>query len=290
MLSTNGANDNVGNVAGRVDHQFGGDGETEGDTPFEHMRLLDRWDTVGTFPSVDVGGRFVEFPSHRSDTAEECKDRDRLLHEQPCAKNLHKAQAKICADVVQVFRTVPSVTESVNIRLKNLRLSAKPKLTIRGMAEELGIGYSRYSYFEDPKRYKKTGLPLDLTRQIAAVLARYEVDPSEVMLLAGLTETEAEPEVREIEAQKPQPQYFTAQVLLPSENALAAMLEPLLAMIPEEATLAEAARMLARRLPGGFAAIGPAVLEIERDEEPEHASHLPTHAAHHPERPWRSRS
>ncbi len=179
--------------------------------------------------------------------------------------------------------------ENVSTRLRALRKSAAPRLTVRALAAALDMPLGSYTFYETD-RYKKPTLPLDLTRKIAAVMAQHGIDPAEVMKLAGLSDNEAEPERRDIEAQKPLPQYFTAQVLLPSENALAAMLEPLLAMIPEEATLAEAARMLARRLPGGFAAIGPAVLEIERDEEPEHDEPLPIHATPHPERPWRSHS
>jgi hypothetical protein len=47
-----------------------------------------------------------------------------------------------------------AVTASINTRLKELRKAAVPALTIRGMADELGIGHSRYAYFEDPKRFK----------------------------------------------------------------------------------------------------------------------------------------
>lgn len=150
---------------------------------------------------------------------------------------------------------------SVGPKLKSLRSRAKPTLTIRKMADELGIGYSRYAYFEDEKRYKKVTLPLDLTRAIADVLDRYGVDPAEVMKLAGLNDAEAEPEAREIEAARPQVHFVSFPVALPSEAALADMFESLLALVPADATRAEAARILAQRLPSGFAAIGPFALD-----------------------------
>jgi hypothetical protein len=156
---------------------------------------------------------------------------------------------------------------SVSERLKELRVSAVPRLSIRKMAEELGITFPRYVYFEDPKRFKKRELPLDLTRQIADVLSRYGVDTLEVMKLAGLSDAEAEPEVRDIEAAQPKRHWISLPVCLPSEAALAAMFETLLALIPEDATRAEAARILAQRLPTGFAAIGPDVYEEGSDEE-----------------------
>jgi len=173
----------------------------------------------------------------------------------------------------------------VNLRLKRLRLAANPKLTIRAMADELGIGFSRYSYFEDPKRFKKRALPLDLVRQIAAVLSRRGVDAAEVMKLAGLTDNEAGPEAREINAARPKVHFFTAQVALPSEAALAAMLEPIMALVPRDASPAEAARILARRLPAGLAAIGPAVIELETDAEPARAEPPPVPATGHRESP-----
>lgn len=286
MLSTDGrdgAGDVLGDITRREDDQFGGDGKAQGETPVENRPLLGSGNSVRTLPSVHIRNRLVDVSSHGPDAAEQCKERGRLLHEHACVENLHNKQAEICADVVQLFCTLPRVTDPVNLRLKALRLSAKPKLTIRGMADELGIGYSRYSYFEDPKRYKKSELPLDLTRQIAAVLARYGVDPTTVLSLAGLSGEEAQPDVREIKAAKPKLQFFTAQVLLPSEGALAAMLEPLLALIPPEASRAEAARILAQRLPAGFAAIGPGVIEVDSDEEPAGAALPPIPATEHHE-------
>lgn len=142
-------------------------------------------------------------------------------------------------------------------KLKELRLSAVPPISIRKMAEEVGIGFPRYSYFEDPKRYKKRELPIDVTRQIAAVLSQRGVDPAEVMLLAGLNETEAEPEGRAVEAARAPVQYVSLQVALPSEAALREMFAKLLVLVPEGASKDETAEILARWLPSGFAGIGP---------------------------------
>ncbi|KAA9020755.1 XRE family transcriptional regulator [Sphingobium limneticum] len=129
------------------------------------------------------------------------------------------------------------------------------------MAEELGVGHSRYQYFEDPNRYKKAALPIDLTRAVAEVLTRYGVDPAEVMVLAGLTDTEAEPEAREIESQRPTFLSISLPVILPSEVALRDMFRSLLVLVPEGASKDEAAEILARRLPAGLAAIGPLSLD-----------------------------
>lgn len=161
------------------------------------------------------------------------------------------------------------VTVSVNMRLKNLRLSAVPRLSIRKMADELDIGYSRYAYFEDAKRFKKSELPIELTRQIANVLSRYGVDPAEVMKLAGLTDMEAEPEARDIEAARPPIQFVSMQVALPSEAALRDMFRSLLVLVPDGATKDEAAVILARRLPAGLAAIGQFALDPNVDASTE---------------------
>lgn len=149
----------------------------------------------------------------------------------------------------------------VGPKLKALRLRAKPALTIRGMADELDIGHSRYAYFEDKNRYKKPTLPLDLARGIAGVLSQRGVDPADVMALAGLTESEAEPEAREIESNRPAFISISLPVVLPSEVALRDMFRSLLVLVPEGATKDEAADILARRLPAGLAACGPLALD-----------------------------
>lgn len=149
----------------------------------------------------------------------------------------------------------------VGPKLKEMRLSARPSLSIRRIAEALEIPYASYAFYERDNAYKKPYLPLELTRKIAAVLANHGIDPAEVMKLAGLNDQEAEPEAREIEAQKPALQFISLPVVLPSEAALRDMFRSLLVLVPEGATRDEAAEILARRLPSGLAAIGPLALD-----------------------------
>lgn len=150
-----------------------------------------------------------------------------------------------------------AVMVSVTSQLKELRKAAAPKLSVRRMAEELEMPFGSYARFESASTFKKQHLPLDFTRKVAAVLAKYGVDPSDVMLLAGLTDQEAEPEARAVEAARPTVQYVPLQVALPSEAALREMFRSLLVLVPEDATRDETAEILARWLPSGFAGIGP---------------------------------
>ena len=156
--------------------------------------------------------------------------------------------------------------ENVATRLRDLRQQAVPRLTVRALAAALDMPFGTYSNYEST-RYKKASIPLGLARKIAAVLAEHKVDPAEVMKLAGLKDEEAEPEAREIEASRPTIQFITLPVALPSEAALADMFETLLALVPPDATRAEVARILAQRLPSGFAGIGPVVIEQGRGPE-----------------------
>lgn len=85
---------------------------------------------------------------------------------------------------MQNFCLAGPVSVSLNTRLKELWKSGVPLLSMRAMADAFGVGHSRYAYFEDEKRYKKRALALDLTCQIANVLAARGVDPAEVVKLA----------------------------------------------------------------------------------------------------------
>lgn len=75
----------------------------------------------------------------------------------------------------------------VTARLKALRLRAQPSLSVRKMAEELGVPASTYAAYEDPAKFKKPILPLQLTKQIAGVLTERGIDVCEVLELAGLS-------------------------------------------------------------------------------------------------------
>jgi hypothetical protein len=91
---------------------------------------------------------------------------------------------------------------SVSTRLRDLRSAAVPRLSVRAMAAALDMPLGTYSNYRSA-RFKKSTLPLDLTRKIAAVLSGHKVDPAEVMKLAGLSDGEAEPEGRAVERPAP---------------------------------------------------------------------------------------
>jgi SOS-response transcriptional repressor LexA len=75
----------------------------------------------------------------------------------------------------------------VTMRLKALRQRAQPPLSVRKMAEALDVPPSTYAAYEDPAKFKKPILPLQLTQQIADVLTQRGIDKAEVLALAGLT-------------------------------------------------------------------------------------------------------
>lgn len=148
----------------------------------------------------------------------------------------------------------------VGPKLKELRLRASPSLSLRKMADALEMPHASYQFYEREDGYKKALLPLDFARRVATVLGCHRIDPADVMKLAGLSDDEAEPEVRVIEAARPSFHFATLSVALPSEDALADMFQTMLVAIPADASRAEAARILAQLLPSGFASIGPAAL------------------------------
>ena len=176
---------------------------------------------------------------------------------------------------------------SVGPKLKELRLRAKPSVSIRKMAELLDIPYA---FYERELGCKKPFLPLDFARRTAEILARYGIDPLEVMKLAGLNDAEAEPEAREIEAAIPAIQFATLSVALPSEAALTDMFRTMLVAVPEEASRDEAAQILAQLLPSAFASIGPAALVPGMAGKPAAAAGLQSPAIddHGSEQPPRS--
>lgn len=150
---------------------------------------------------------------------------------------------------------------SVAPRLKKLRLTAVPPISIRQTAQRLGIGHSSYGLYENPNTYKKPHLPIDLARRLATIFADHGIDAADVMALAGLTPEEAEPEAREIESSRPSMQVVQMGVVLPSEAALRDMFRSILVLVPANASKDEAADILARRLPAGLASIGPLALD-----------------------------
>lgn len=75
---------------------------------------------------------------------------------------------------------------SVNDRLKRLRATANPAISIRVMAEKLGISHATYHNYERPAGFKARFLPMETARRIAAILADHGVNPDEVLALAGI--------------------------------------------------------------------------------------------------------
>lgn len=78
--------------------------------------------------------------------------------------------------------------DSIPARLKALRQSASPTLSVRRMAEELGYGenHNKYAYYEDEKRFQKEALPIHLAREFAEVMERFGIDRDDVMRLARI--------------------------------------------------------------------------------------------------------
>lgn len=77
----------------------------------------------------------------------------------------------------------------VTTRLKRLRESTDPKLSIRAVAETLDLPSSSYAFYEDPKGFKKTLLPVELATSLADLFGRHGVDRSAVLALAGIRES-----------------------------------------------------------------------------------------------------
>lgn len=85
--------------------------------------------------------------------------------------------------------------DTIAARLKSLRESAIPKLSIRALAEMLGMSSSSYNHYETV--YKRPFLPLPLTQDLTRILGERGIDKREVLALAGITERfvpQSEPE------------------------------------------------------------------------------------------------
>lgn len=85
--------------------------------------------------------------------------------------------------------------EPVRAKLKAMREAARPKLSVREMAEQLGFGrdnHNRYAYYENV--FAKDVLPIDLTRKIADILETRGIDREDVMRLATGIEPDFEEE------------------------------------------------------------------------------------------------
>lgn len=136
---------------------------------------------------------------------------------------------------------------------------------------------SSYAFYEDPKKFKRRNLPVDIAKQIARVFDQYGVPAAQVMELVGLDE---ETTFSPIASQPVQ--LVTMQVALPSEAALARMFEGLLRPLDRGMPVAELAQILARRLPTGFAQLRDLRPEHEPDYAPAPDTIAPPPATDHP--------
>lgn len=90
-------------------------------------------------------------------------------------------------------------------RLKRLRESTTPRLSVRATAEALGMPASSYAFYEDAAQFKKPFLPVPLTHQLTKLFGSNGVDRREVLALAGIDErnfpvTEADQIAQQLDA------------------------------------------------------------------------------------------
>lgn len=124
------------------------------------------------------------------------------------------------------------------------------------MAVALDLPPSTYQSYEDPKRYKKPYLPVDLVRSLVPHLSSRGVPVAAVLALAGIEEGETV----ELPPTDNVGQVVQLGVVLPSEAALARMFEGLLLPLDLTVPVDELARTLARRLPIGLSQTAGALL------------------------------
>lgn len=166
-----------------------------------------------------------------------------------------------CPDFQQSARM-----ESAAPKLKRLRESTRPKLSVRGMAAELGMTPSSYGHYEELRTFKKPFLPMDLVRKLLPVLSSRGIPEAEVLALGGVDTGGGE----SVSLPPPPPlQLVTMQVALPNEAALARMYEGLLRTMDLSRPVDELARTLARLLPTGLSQLQDLMPAPERGEAPE---------------------
>jgi hypothetical protein len=188
---------------------------------------------------------------------------------------------------VRFFRD-PYLMEIAAIRLKRLRESTTPKLSVRKMAEYLDMPASSYAFYEDPKKFKKRYLPVELAKSLTEPLTGYGVDMWDVLALAGLEEA-AHPPGDDVASTTPSEgtalQLVTMQVALPSEDALTRMFEGLLLPLDRNLTTGELARMLAQRLPTAFAQLRDLLPDMSARRATDRGAGSRSSTKGHPESP-----
>ena len=78
---------------------------------------------------------------------------------------------------------------SAAINLKALREATHPRMSVRALAEALGMPASSYAFYEDPKKFKKPLLPMELVRSLIEPLTANGIPESEVLALGGVGES-----------------------------------------------------------------------------------------------------
>ncbi|WP_375292448.1 S24 family peptidase [Sphingomonas melonis] len=78
---------------------------------------------------------------------------------------------------------------SAAINLKALREATHPRMSVRALAEALGMPASSYAFYEDPKKFKKPLLPMELVRALIEPLTANGIPESEVLALGGVGES-----------------------------------------------------------------------------------------------------
>lgn len=73
----------------------------------------------------------------------------------------------------------------LNDQMRALRKRAK--FSVRGLAEELGVSESTYAAYEDPKKFKKPVIPMQLAKRLAPIFEARGVPNEDVFALAGVT-------------------------------------------------------------------------------------------------------
>jgi hypothetical protein len=131
------------------------------------------------------------------------------------------------------------------------------------MAQALGQTPSSYQHYEDPRKFKRPFLPMDIVRALVPILTTRGISAGDVLALGGVEQGSGE-----VVPALPAPplQLVTMQVALPSEAALARMFEGLLRPIDRDMSVAELARTLARRLPTGLAQLQDLMIAPAPDE------------------------
>ena len=76
---------------------------------------------------------------------------------------------------------------SIAPELKALRNRTVPKISSRDVAAALEMAASTYAAYEDPKKFKKPILPLDLAKRLVPIFAERGVPEAETLRLAGIT-------------------------------------------------------------------------------------------------------